>query len=98
MQMITKMFGLLSLDPQGKDTSSDLYKALLEYVPYESFTAVQGFGYAFQDELGVLQDNIDQSVVTVQGLLNELTGEKIDERLSSFILDQNCREDFSRSV
>lgn len=90
LDMIQKIFGLLSLDPLGKDTSDELYQTLVAFDTYESFTAVQGFGYAFQDELAVLADSVGTSVIEINGVLTELIGEGIDGKIAGFFLDQQC--------
>ena len=38
--MINKIFSLLSLDPQGKDTSADLYKQLVAFDTVQTFVAI----------------------------------------------------------
>ena len=49
--MVNSIFGLLSLDPSGEDTSAALYKQLVAFDTVQTFVAIQGFGYAFQDEI-----------------------------------------------
>jgi hypothetical protein len=98
LDMIQKIFSLLSLDPLGKDTSEDLYAALVSFDTFESFTAVQGFGYAFQDELATLADSVGSSVIRIENTLNVLIGEGIDDKLASFFFDQQCKSEYTQSA
>jgi hypothetical protein len=37
-------------------------------------------------------------VLTINGVLQELVGENIDEQIAMFITDDNCRDDFVKSI
>ena len=76
--MINRIFSQLRLTPGSNDTSDDLYNSLLEFDTYESFTAVQGFGYAFQDSIGSLQDSVDTPVYMIQNSLDAIGATQID--------------------
>lgn len=49
LSMINKIFGLINFDPTATDKSADLYSTLVAFDTFETFTAIQGFGFAFQD-------------------------------------------------
>lgn len=59
LEIINRIYSQLNFTAGANDTSDQLYSTLLEYDTYVQFTAVQGFGYAFQDSIGSLQDNVD---------------------------------------
>jgi hypothetical protein len=59
---------------------------------------VQGFGYAFQDQIGVLQDNVATPVANIQTTLNKIVGENIDKKIVNFFGDSPCSKDFLISM
>jgi len=58
MKLINRIFNTLQFDPLGPDTSVDLSELLDRLDVFQPFMALQGFGYAFQDEIGSLQENV----------------------------------------
>ena len=81
LSMINKMFNLINFDPTATDTSADLYSTLVAFDTFETFTAVQGFGFAFQDQISALQDNVAQPVETTQNFLEKFGMQKIDLKI-----------------
>jgi len=58
LSMINKIYALINFNATAPDTSADLFKTLVAFDTFETFTAVQGFGFAFQDQISTLQDNV----------------------------------------
>ncbi len=79
--MINKIFGLINFDPTAKDQSADLYSTLVAFDTFESFTAIQGFGFAFQDQIGQLQDNVELPVQTTLDFIEKFGMQKIDTKI-----------------
>ena len=55
---INKIFGLITIDPTAPDNSDELFLNLLAYDTFQDFSSVAGFGYAFQDQIISLADDI----------------------------------------
>lgn len=63
---INKIFGLITIDPTAPDNSDELFLNLLAYDTFQDFSAVAGFGYAFQDQIISLADDIYSPVQSLQ--------------------------------
>lgn len=79
--MINKIYALINFNATAPDTSADLFKTLVAFDTFETFTAVQGFGFAFQDQISALQDNVAQPVETIQSYLEQFGMMKIDSKI-----------------
>lgn len=99
LSMINRIFGLLNFDPLStQDKSEALFGQLKALETFQTFMAVQGFGYAFQDQLGTLQDNIATPVTDIQTSLTKFLGENIDKKIVSFFGDIQCADRFEISM
>lgn len=78
LNMTTKIFGTLSFNQTGPDLSAELYSLLLAYDTYENFNALSGFGYAFQDQIGELQEYVYDFAFPIQGYLQQFETMGID--------------------
>ena len=101
LSIINKIFGLINFDPIAQDQSADLYSTLVAFDTYETFTAIQGFGFAFQDQIGQLQDNVEQPVVTTLSYLEKFGMQKVDLKImGAFPDDANttCATQYLKAV
>ena len=101
LSMINKIYALINFDPTAQDQSADLYSTLVAFDTFETFTAIPGFGFAFQDQIGALQENVAQPVETTQSFLEKFGTQRIDLKImGAFPDDANttCATQYLKAV
>jgi len=96
---INNIFNYITIDPTAPDRSADLYKQLVAYDTFQDFAAIPGFGFAFQDQINQLADNVYSPVQQIQQNLDFFVSNRIDQKIAGAISnDFNCTNNYYRSV
>ena len=86
---MNNIFSYITIDPTEPDRSADLYKQLVGYDTFQDFAAIPGFGFAFQDQIADLADNVYTPVQQTQVYLDFFTSNRIDQKIAGAISDDD---------